>query len=269
MFFWYLLMTAVAVALGIQPGYRELLYSVPIIGKSYAFIAGYIILYFLSPFLNRLMSQLTEKTHKKLVIILFTVFCFFAPIIFNQYMMVYNGYSFVWFVCIYLIVSYVRDYTQWYKISWCGYLTGVVVLTLVGTVARSFVPASLPIYVAKGHYNDPIIFLSALSCFLLFASFNVKKYVSTKLIQFFVPLSVAVFFIHANMFIEQWFKTLEFYVFINEDIQRYMICLPLLALAIYLICTLCEFVREWAFDKIGLNKLIDRLSLSIDKYLNF
>lgn len=269
MFFWYLVMTAIAFALGIHPGYSELLYSLPLIGKSYGFIAGYVILYFLTPFLNRLTSQLNQKSHKKLAIILFSVFSLFAPVIFNQYMRVYNGYSFAWFICVYLIVSYVRTYAQWNKIPWKMYLTAFVVLTLIGTVARGFAPASSPIYVAKGHYNDPIIFLSALTCFLLFASFNVKKIVTTRMIQFFVPLSVAVFFIHANMFIEQWFKTLEFYTFINEGILRYLICLPLLALAIYLVCTLCEFVREWAFNKIGLNKLIDRLSLSIDKYLVF
>lgn len=269
MFFWFIAMTGVAYALDIRPGYKELLVSVPLIGNSYSFIAGYIILFFLSPFLNRLTNQLNHNSHKKLAIILFSVFCLFAPIVANQYMKVYNGYSFMWFICIYLIVSYMRAHTQWNKKSWKWYLVVFLILTVIGTVARCFCPSSLPIYVAQGHYNDPIIFLSALSCFLLFASFTIKRQGAAKVIQFFVPLSVAVFFIHANMFVEQWFKTLEFHVFIDESTVRYMVCLPLLALAIYIVCTLCEFVREWLFDKVGINKLIDRLSLSIDKHLIF
>jgi K+ transporter len=144
-----------------------------------------------------------------------------------------------------------------------------LVLTLIGTTARVFCPASFPLYVTQGHYNDPIIFLSALSCFLLFASFLIKRQGTAKVIRFFVPLSVAVFFIHANIFIEQWFKTLEFYSFINESAIRYMISLPMLALIIYIVCTLSEFGRERLFDTIGINKLIDRLSLSIDKHLVF
>lgn len=269
MFFWYLVMTGVAYLLGIRPGFKELLFSVPLIGKSYDFMAGYVILFFLSPFLNRLTNQLNQKSHKKLAIILFSVFCFFAPITMNQYVQVNRGYSFIWFVCIYLIVSFVRNHTQWDKRTWKWYLVVFLVLTVIGTAARSLCPSSLPLYVAQGHYNDPIIFLSALSCFLLFASFTIKRHGVAKVIQFFVPLSVAVFFIHANMFIEQWFKTQEFHAYINESTVRYMVCLPLLALAIYIVCTLCEFVREWLFDKAGINKLIDRLSLSIDEHLIF
>lgn len=69
MFFWYLVMTGVAYLLGVRPGFKELLFSVPLIGKSYDFMAGYVILFFLSPFLNRLTSQMNHKSHKKLAII--------------------------------------------------------------------------------------------------------------------------------------------------------------------------------------------------------
>ena len=95
-----------------------------------------------------------------------------------------------------------RTYTQWNKKSWKWYLEVFLVLTFIGTAARCLCLDSLPLYVAQGHYNDPIIFLSALSCFLLFVSFTIKRQGVAKVIQFFVPLSVAVFFIHANMFIE-------------------------------------------------------------------
>lgn len=269
MFFWYLVMTLVACFLGISPGFKALVASAPLIGKSYDFIAGYIVLYFLSPFLNRLTSQLNQNSHYKLALILFFVFSLCAPIIANQYMMVYKGYSFAWFICIYLIVAYVRRYSNWNKLSWKRYLTVFFLLTLVGTLARCFTPSGWPVYVSKGHYNDPIIFLSALSCFLLFASFTVKKQVATKMIHFFVPLSVAVFFIHANMFIEQWFKSLEFYSFINENTLRYIICLPLLALAVFFVSTICEYSRVWLFEKTGISKSMERLSLRLDKYLIF
>ena len=111
--------------------------------------------------------------------------------------------------------------------------------------------------------------MSCLCCFLLFATVTIERKEVIRLISFFVPLSVAVFFIHANMFIERWFTTLNFHTFINENTLRYMVCLPLLALVIYLVCILIEFIREWVFDMIGINKLIDRISLSIDKYLIF
>lgn len=264
MFFWYLVMTAVAFLLGVRPGYKELLFSLPIIGKSYDFITGYLILYLLSPYLNRLIHHLNQRTHKRLSIILALIFCLFAPIIANQYAMVYKGYSFAWFICIYLIVSYVRIYTRWSDVSWKWYFTCFVSLTLMGALVRCFVPEEIPLYVTKGHYNDPIVFSSAVSCFLLFASFTIKKRTSVKLIEFFVPLSVAVFFIHANMFIEQWFKSLSFYIFINDNPFRYLIIIPLLAVSIYLAGTICEFIREKLFDRLGLNQLLDKFSLIID-----
>lgn len=269
MFFWYFVATTIAYALGIHPEYKELLASLPLIGKSYDFIAGYLVLFFLSPFLNRLTRQLNNKSHKKLAIGLFTLFCLMAPIIYNQYLMVNKGYSFAWFVCIFLIISYVRKYVQWDKFSWKFYLIVFVILTLIGTLARCLPSFGITLYISKGHYNGPIVFLSAISCFLLFSSITIKRKKGRDLIQFFVPLSVAVFFIHANMFIEQWFKSLAFYTFINEKTLLYVISVPLIAIIVYIVCTMCEFLREIFFSKIGIYKVIDKMTISIDKHLIF
>lgn len=266
MYFWYIITILIAVALGVKFEVYQLFSNVPIIGKAYGFITGYLILFFASPFLNKLTSQLSYKSYLFLVLGVFLIFSLFSPLIRNGYLYINSGYSFVWFIFIFLIVGFVKTYFKWGKYSWKIYFVVFFLLTLIGTFARIYAPV---LYVSKGHYNDPIIFLSALSCFLLFASIRVKSEFAIKIISFFVPLSVAVFFIHANPFIEQWFSTIGFSNYIDENTIRYMAIIPVLALLVFIVCTLCEYIREKLFSILGINKLVDKLSFSIDKHLVF
>ena len=222
-------------------------------------------MYFLSPFINRLTNAISIKSYRLLAVGLFITFCLFAPIVYNGYLAVGGGYNFAWFLTIYVIVGYVRASGIWNNFSWKTYLSIFLILTIVGTLFRCLLPNVL--YVSKGYYNDPVIFLSALTCFLLFASIKIKRTTTQKIIKFFVPLSVAVFFIHANPFIEEWFRTVDFSSFINNKALLYAIVIPAIALAVYIVCTLLEYLRILLFEKVQLNRVIDRVSSFIDKYL--
>lgn len=266
MFFWYLLMTTFALTfLDVKPRIKGLLSSLPIVGSSYDFIAGYLVMYFLSPFINRLTNTISIKSYRLLTIGVFITFCLFAPIIYNGYLAVGGGYSFAWFLTIYIIVGYIRASGIWNKYSWKIYLSLFLILTIVGSLFRCILPKIL--YVSKGCYNDPVIFLAALTCFLLFASFTIKRNSTKKIIKFFVPLSVAVYFIHANPFVEEWFRTLDFSPFINNRTLVYALAIPAMAIAIYIVCTLLEYLRNVLFEKVKVNWLIDKVSSYIDKHL--
>lgn len=266
MFFWFVVSTTIAYGLGVKIGINELLSYTPIIGKSYGFITGYIVLYLLSPYLNKLTSQLSNRAWLILVVGLFILFSLSAPIVRNGYLYINGGYSFAWFTIIYLIVGFIRNCTHWDKYSWKVYVSIFSILTIIGTVARIYIPS---LYVSKGHYNDPIVFCSALSCFLLFASIKIGNKTICKLLSFFVPLSVAVFFIHANPFIEQWFEEMGFESVINEDIIKYMVYIPSLAVLVFVFCTLFDYIKEKLFDIIRLTKIVNNISIVIDKKLEF
>lgn len=266
MYYWYILMTLFAITiLDVKPGIKGLLSSIPIVGSSYDFISGYLVMYFSSPFLNRLTNTISTKSYRLLAVGLFITFCLFAPITFNGYLAVGGGYNFVWFLTIYIIVGYIRTRGVWSKYSWKSYLSLFLILTIVGTLFRCLLPKIL--YVSKGYYNDPVIFLSALTCFLLFASFTIKREFTKKIIKFFVPLSVAVFFIHANPFIEEWFRTVGFSSYINNRTLLYALVIPAITISVFIVCTLLDYLRNVLFEKIRLNKVIDNVSSYIDKYL--
>lgn len=264
MFFWYIVASVVAFALGYRPEVKSIILSIPLIGTSYDFIAGYLVMYFLSPYLNKLTSSLTEQSYKKLSAGLFLLFCLLAPVTANGYLGVGKGYNFAWFICIYIIVGYIRKNGFWQKYSWMTYLLLYLSLTVIGIIWH------LPMfYISKGYYNDPVIFIASLSCFLLFASFTVRNETMKAIINFFVPLSVAVFFIHANPFIEEWFRSQGLSSKINERALYYVLVIPALTLLIYICCALCEYLRNLLFEKIGINNMMNKLSSSIDKHLNF
>lgn len=266
MFFWYILVTIFALTfLDVKPGIKGVLSSIPIIGTSYDFISGYLVMYFLSPFINRLTNNISIKSYRLLAIGLFITFCLFAPIIINGYLSVGGGYNFAWFLSVYIIVGYIRAKGVWNNYSWKSYLLIFIILILMGTVYRCLTP-KLP-YVPACCYNDPVIFLAALTCFLFFASLTIKRKSTKKIIKFFVPLSVAVFFIHANPFVEEWFRSVYFFSFINNRTLVYALAIPALAIVTFIVCTLLEYLRNVLFEKVKLNRLIDKLSSYVDKHL--
>lgn len=266
LFFWYAITSVCGLLLIPWPGWKEVIKTLPLIGDSYDFISGYLVLFLVSPYINRTLDQLAYNSYRKLAVGIFLISSLGAPFVWNDYLSFNWGYSFIWFISIYIIVGFVRKHLVWNRWPWWGYLTMFVILTLFGTIARSYFGF---LYVSKGFYNDPVIFLASLSCFLLFASIKLKNEPFIKIIKFCIPFSVAAYFIHANPFIEAWFKSLEVHILINQQTLYYVVCIPLLGIGIYSVCILCDFLREKLFNIIGINKSIDKLSVTIDKHLIF
>jgi len=109
--------------------------------------------------------------------------------------------------------------------------------------------------------------LAALTCFLLFASIKIKGDTAKKIIAFCVPLSVAVFFIHANPFIEQWFKSIQFSDFIGGNTLKYLLVVPVLSLIVFVCCIVCDYLKNKLFEIMKINRLIDRISMFLDRQL--
>ena len=82
----------------------------PIVTKQYWFINIYLVMYILSPFLNKLINNMNKKEYQKLLIIL--IICFSIISVFPDAYTLdsSHGYGIIWFICLYLIAGYIRIY---------------------------------------------------------------------------------------------------------------------------------------------------------------
>lgn len=82
--FWTVVMSSVAVLLGEQITLVDIAKSFPIIGEAYDFCSGYIILYLCSPFLNKMLDNMSLKQLSLMTICVFLFFLHYRVVIIWQ-----------------------------------------------------------------------------------------------------------------------------------------------------------------------------------------
>ena len=82
----------------------------PILTKQYWFINIYLVMYILSPFINKLINSLDKKEYQKLIMILLICFSIISILPDAYTLDTSHGYGIIWFICLYLIAGYIRIY---------------------------------------------------------------------------------------------------------------------------------------------------------------
>lgn len=76
----------------------------------YWYYTAYFCLFFIMPYLDRMMEALTRDEARRLMLILFVVFSILQPIFNRQFALTNNGYSFLWLALLYLTGAYIKKY---------------------------------------------------------------------------------------------------------------------------------------------------------------
>lgn len=173
----------------------ELLWNIsPFDFSNYWFIKLYIVLYCLSPFINKMIANLNSVSFRKLLIVMFT-FCSVVMTLTN-YELFNNakGFSLVNFVLLYLIGAYIREYVinekTKEKVTGCNarrcYLIIFVIcflinycifrignhLTVYDGVCKFFGDRVTNFFIA---YDNPLLIIGAVAYFMFFGFVNVKS----------------------------------------------------------------------------------------------
>lgn len=181
----------------------------PVLSNSYWFMTSYLLLYVLHPFINRLIKTLEQKNFRNLLFILGAVFCVWPNLFpFFETLDTGKGYSFIWFVILYLTGAYLKLYPPkkrkpavWlaaYALLCAGvYLSRVVCLALEGVIG----PAGYYTY-SFYTYNSMAVYPAAIFLFLAFSSsFRElgKKTGLSLVILFFSQVTLDVYLIHEQI----------------------------------------------------------------------
>ena len=252
--FWTIVMDVIALIAGakVSLGYFSL--DIPIIGKSYDFISGYILLCIVSPFLNKAVESISHITHRNLAIGLFILFSVLAPITTSQYINIRSGYHIVWFIVLYIITSYFRTVSvHKYKML---YLIGYPILLCLGIFGDYW---GLPV-VGSLDYNNFIVALSAFCVFFIFENIDIRNIYIERLIGVLAPCVLGVYLIHANPLFYRYVRPLDFSVFFNNDVRIYLISVPLIVFTLFLLFSIAEFLRIKLFSFIKVPDLVNHIS---------
>lgn len=268
--FYKIVIPIILMCLGIITlGKWDIFQAINPIGYSYWFILTYLLLYLVSPYLNIIIKQLNKKQHLNLLILLFVLFSI-LPFITNQVYGPNNGTNIIQFIMLYFIGAYLRKYPieklnskKILLIGFIGciiinfglYLTTNVISDTNHTTLKSITNA---IQINLTSYSNPIVIIQTIIYFLFFGTFSFKN----KFINSVSPLMFGVYLIHDNKYIReplynQLFDLQNHFWYNNLTIIIYIM---LIAISIFISCTIIEKLRQLSSNKIQKLSFIKKIS---------
>lgn len=253
---------------GMTFSFKELLKRfMPLMTSSYWFFNSYFVLMILSPFLNKLIQSMSKEELKRTVIVLITIFAiiptfdFFSDPFYSSY-----GYSFVWFVVLYMISAYIRVSNFDIKNAGMVYFLCAGAEIIINVIYQF--PKNEHIrffFVLQTYYNSIFVLLGAISLFCFFRKLDIKNIKLTSAIKWVVPKSFAVYLIHEHPLFRDilWSKIIKMERFDSNAIT-FLLAFIISTIVIFSISILIEALREKFFNKVE-KKVIDNIQLLINR----
>lgn len=230
--------------------------------SEYWFIKVYFFLYCLSPFINKMIEGLSKKEYKVLLVVgtlLFSV----IPYITGGQAFDNNGYTLYNFVYIYCIGGYLRRYplekSYFFKrfsinltriILFLIFISSATINFLIYNTSLSLMNLNSLFYEIGNNvagmalaYSNPLIIIQTIALFSLFSTLEFKS----KFINIVASSTLGVYLIHDNNYIR---KVLYKFFNINKistSSYRFIIYLLVLALGIFIACSIIELIRQLIF----------------------
>lgn len=186
------------------------------------FISCFLLFYLFIPFINIFISSLDKKNYLRLVILMLIIFSLLPTI--PKIIMTFNYVG--WFVILYLIGAYIRNFESNLKIShqkW-GYITLILLilasLTVIGMTAiykLKYIPNFAPYYFISDS-NKILSLMIAISSFMFFKDLRIPH---SRLINVIGGTTFGVLLIHANsnaMRTWLWKETINCTENYNDDV---------------------------------------------------
>ena len=244
--------------------------------SNYWFIKIYLVLYCLSPFINKFIKSINRKTFRNLLIILF-IFCSVLVTVTNQQIFSNSsGYSLVQFVFMYLIGAYLREYIINDDIKEKMYKDKIELIKNIFIAISIFILCFIANYVlyrvgnfliSKGgfiflignriksvfmNYDNPLVVIGSVGFFMFFALLKIKN----RFINILSATVFPVYLIHETAVFRpvlySWFGLNKLS---NIGSYKIFIWLFIVALAIFIGCTIIEYIRKFIIFIV--NKIIN------------
>lgn len=248
----------------------------PIDARDYWYVNCYLLLYLLSPYLNKLINSLSKKEFKNLLIGGFILFSI-IPLITNQKTIFNDGYTIVQFCYMYFLGAYLKrypiddnahlkNYSKRKKqiIFISIYMSSLIVNFLVLNFSQTLVTSGSSFLNEVGNYlinnnrlySNPLIIIQSLAYFLYFSTLEIKS----KKINSISKYTLEVYLIHENYYILQ-----RLYVFLNVnkflEYSPYTMCILVIlySVLIFIVCICIANIRHLLFKFIDNRKFIIKL----------
>ena len=234
----------------------------PVTFGNYWFITTYIVLYLLSPFINKFINMVEKKFFQNLLIILIFIEIIIPTISTSEV----SVHGIILFITLYMIGAYINKFPNnlfnskrvsviLTIIMYALLMISVVVIDFIGTKMQSI---SSHIYYFTKENSIPTVLCSI----FIFMSFKNIKIFYNKNINKIASTTLGIYLIHENMFIRPiiWKDIFKCNAYINS---QYLILNAIISIiSVFIICIIIDILRQATIGRF-INKVVE---YSINKY---
>lgn len=247
----------------------------PIMGSWYWYFMAYFGLFFLIPFINIFLRQVSKDNLKKLIFTLIILFSVFYFIPFNKIFTRDNfglnyGYSMTWLVILYILGASLKifEIEKYVSKKQCILIYLVAcIIGFIGRMATDFVTLKYLGKITKYNnfwleYTSSIILLMAVSLFLFCIKIDFKETgLVSKIITWFAPMSFSVFLIHMHNLVKKnlLINSKLILSIANLPASLMLIKLIVILLVIYVVCSMIDYFRIKLFKVFKIRLLSEKI----------
>lgn len=253
--------------------------------NNYWFMNCYLVLYLISPFLNKFIKYINQSDFRKCLLICFLLFSIIAYAT-NNATVNNGGSTIIQFVFLYLLGAYLHKYPIKDNFHFINYskekrqlifLFGYIFFTFVNFLLLSFSmhlssfdnqglqTISNYIFNSRYGYSNPIVIIQTICYFLYFETITIKS----KLVNVISSATLGIYLIHDNSYI----RTI-IYKFLNIDkggIMTFNQCIVSMlfgTFVIFICCLLVEYLRIVIARFLNKRKFIITMQNKFYSYIN-
>lgn len=224
----------------------------PVLRDKYWFITCYIILYCLSPYLNRIVYSLSKKEFELLLAILSFFFVISPTFLYNE-ILNDGGKGIINLTLIYLIGQYIRTYGVPLIIKKYSLAILLISLFCIFCLNTTFTFSKEKIILKFAHDNSLFILISSITFFLQISKWNYSSQFINKMAQYVFPL-----------YLIQALLTTLFAESLTTYINHSTFIIYVLSVCIFicLITLIVEKIRKTLFQKVN-----EKIAIHIENIL--
>lgn len=238
----------------------------PFSSAFYWFPTAYIALYAISPFINKLVRNLTKKQYLILISILFALLVV-QKTIFNNNSIIdaNNGVSFIWCVYLYIVAGYIRLHYNGKVNKVLCLLTTLIISFIIVAIRTTTLKNSGEDITKLWDFSNILNFISTITIFLFFKELKIKNETCSKIIGKISPLTFGIYLIHENYFVYERIYTKILFVQDYYGTIYLPIHMIVSVIWIFTMCALIEKIRMEIFAILGKSKISKKIDEKLDQ----
>ena len=244
----------------------------PMLSNQYWYFTAYFGAFFLIPFFNILVLNLTKKQAKSFVLVIILLFSFIPTLCKRDIFYLSNGYSFLWLSMMYVVGACIRKHDLFASAT-CIHSIIVYFFSVIFTwglkLLTEISPAGFIGEIINGtvfvEYTSPTIVLCSIALLLAFSKFDIRS--GKKLISFFSLHSFSVYLIHVHPIIWEKFMLGRFAFLGRLPFMILPIAAILTSIGLFVVLSVLDIPRHMIIKKLHMKDCFLSLEKRIHRVL--